>query len=1742
MKKRIISLFLLLSTLLALVPVVGVAAETKETLPKDETPGVISEALPEGAHSFTAYDALYVGADGSKTANGGTLIGLYTAYGDDATVDIAGAKWKNKMDASGATDAVLRDTSDAISFAKEKNGFGYHMVRDQVGSNRTLIGVTFPEAWATLDSYTVEQAATLDAIESTTALAGEFASVRIDLFHGLWIPGKINLSGDGAYCMRWRLDSTVAWTENFGSGQEYAYREAYAIGGKPAGMVTAYTKALDAGTGSVSYCVSYNTGTSHAAKKTYTVEELDAMRASAKIAQPVFSLFNGMSGSFYAVRVYDAPLTDAEKQHNAVVDILAYAGADASGYAQLTATSQAVIDKMLGESVFDDSKENVEKTMNDLLGAFSQSVNVADTLYVTEGLTFFASAYTRLWTGSYGTGTINWLNAVDPGECANLRGGFYANEKGGYTIVKDAADVRGNNTDPTSQEFSSLWGAHKNLGIYMPASALPDEDYTVEIVYNPVGITEKREDGTIERYIDILSSSGNLFHGMGMALGPFRASLHASVRTSASGSLEKRWFYSATKDLVGMEYKADYYDQSWAKIGMNDVMSYTITHDYNAGSSVYNLYNNTVHLNTLTFDADEYVTPDEAGNKFQLMLGVAGTAYSVRVYDRTLTEEEIAKNRFADLVYYYDLDPTLVLGYVRTLGDDANLIYDAYADMPFTYSKEEAAGMFFGRLADLWISYEGVGVRKDAAKDGIRYYFDCYIAAAEAMVRNGYQVEIGALVNVDKNIVPTLEGYAYDYKIRAYDSDGGKNTPFFVDEDTFAITLLYENLDKKTGLTDVLVCGYVKLIDAEGTETVYYVNPETDKADVSSLFSVYDYMKDIKAVKNDAATLIRVRNSLEKCYEHVNVYVNAGVASGGDGSKDAPFHSFADGFSHCKDMIKKESKPTRYVLRLADGEYGVYETQTLTADDMPYGYVSFEITSEGGKTTLTTTKTIDKTFTKYANNVWVCQLDKDVNGEYPCFRTLYVDGKLADVAYSTDRYSVDDNPYLSKYDQSFAGPWGRAYDLYKTYMLTAASKSGYERADLDASFEAYKEKFLALMDMEGQHTAKKLVADSVPTLPNPSATYLECFEKYKLTRLALDEMKKWHDDHPGTSEQKASDYGKLQPSRFTDHEGYVETFKALQAKIKADGRVGNWSEYKPMVETDAIEKAKYYLHEDVVGDLRAEMAAGRERQEAAYAALLAKYNAADAAGKAELEDDLALAAEKVADATWYRHALEGYGPEMRLNGQWWANIIHVAGVDYEDTVVDEKGNTHIAVYLELDEYVNYQIRAGYSNAGRYVCMQDALGYVDSADEYYYDELSGKLYYYNEGDPAGKTFARGTNDYMFVFRGVKNVLFTDLTFTGMDDDYLSHNDGCTSYPGSGADGKVKSANEAENHAYDRSVILLDSCYGMDIYGCDFLELPVRAIFGKGVLENITIDSCSFVRLGSNAIHFGDATAERNWRTGKNHVEDVVITNNYLYDIGRVYFPSAGIWVHYGRNLSVTHNTVNKVSWSAIALGFTYSLVSKEPDETFCNHYNVDVSYNYVSGFMQNIGDGGGIYLTGGNAPTDREDYFNYVHHNYVLFDKGTGDGLGHMVTGIYFDGAASNWKCYENVVVEQSYGAVVGEDDGFDLSDEEDTAYLTALRNRYRGSTFIYMQHIMGQITHNNLLDNNYIVNVRATEPEKQKVEVYKTYIVADRNIVEQNTHYITSVDRIPANAENIIYATGASGHEGDPNILYGNDY
>jgi hypothetical protein len=279
--------------------------------------------------------------------------------------------------------------------------------------------------------------------------------------------------------------------------------------------------------------------------------------------------------------------------------------------------------------------------------------------------------------------------------------------------------------------------------------------------------------------------------------------------------------------------------------------------------------------------------------------------------------------------------------------------------------------------------------------------------------------------------------------------------------------------------------------------------------------------------------------------------------------------------------------------------------------------------------------------------------------------------------------------------------------------------------------------------------------------------------------------------------------------------------------------------------------------------------------------------------------------------------------------------------------------------------------------------------------------------------------------------------------------------------------------------------------------------------------------------------------------------VVITDNYIHHVALEYHATTAIWVTLAKDTKIASNTIHDCSYSGIGVGYTFGIPSNVPGEQdFYHMYNLEIAYNYITNFMTEVGDGGAIYVTGGNAPTSYTELFNFMHHNYVVMSKITGDGLGHMVVGLYFDGSTSNWKCSENVVVGQSYGAVGGEDAGFDTKDPDVAEYLTELRKRRTGTTLIYLQHITTQITHNILCDNNWVLNVRATDPEAQQKEVYKTYVVAARNLVEQNTHYVGATRdgyergymNVPAGALDIIYSAGSSLCPPDPYAIENNDY
>ena len=437
--------------------------------------------------------------------------------------------------------------------------------------------------------------------------------------------------------------------------------------------------------------------------------------------------------------------------------------------------------------------------------------------------------------------------------------------------------------------------------------------------------------------------------------------------------------------------------------------------------------------------------------------------------------------------------------------------------------------------------------------------------------------------------------------------------------------------------------------------------------------------------------------------------------------------------------------------------------------------------------------------------------------------------------------------------------------------------------------------------------------------------------------------------------------------------------------------------------------------------------------------------------------------------------------------------------------------------------------------------------MDAENEYYYDEKAGTLYYYSESGVSGKSFARPTSDYILKFDGIDGITVKDFTFTGTDDYFLTVNGHHGSLGAGDHDEDDLVAGEYQVYAGAfprRSAIFMNDVQNVVISGCDFFELGCEGITARGWMKDITVENCSFESIGASAIRFGENIREYEmdpWQEGAEGNTNIVIRNNYLKDISTDYL-SAAIQLTTAYNCKVQYNTVEDCAYSGISVGWQWSY-NANGDELSRNVEGTDISYNYVSGFMNESHDGGAIYLAGPNTMPDNTALLNTVHHNYILYSADTGDGLGSFAAGFYFDGASSSYRVYENVIVAPAYGAASGETDysAYGITAEQ-AARLAATRN---GATYIYLQHITNQVVNNITLENNIVLNVRATDTSNQRTEVYQSYLAnaAGVNVTDNSsTVYVNGVETVPSAAQSIIAGAGATDHNGSVADITDNVY
>ena len=581
----------------------------------------------------------------------------------------------------------------------------------------------------------------------------------------------------------------------------------------------------------------------------------------------------------------------------------------------------------------------------------------------------------------------------------------------------------------------------------------------------------------------------------------------------------------------------------------------------------------------------------------------------------------------------------------------------------------------------------------------------------------------------------------------------------------------------------------------------------------------------------------------------------------------------------------------------------------------------------------------------------------------------------------------------------------------------------------------------------------------------------------------------------------------------------------------------------PLLRRDGIPKNFRYLYADGKmatlaknGATRAaDFATHRIRFEPSFDAS-GKCADPKAACKLYLAKDLVM--PLVGDKTEGRVAVSA---ELHTVSEWHYYIMHIDAVDLDDVAVysvedPEKAffifknegvvapEEHVAVYLRPEEYSRFGVPCGFPYRGRHHYLANALAFLDEEGEYYYDRMLGNLSYYTEGDIAAHTFALPRACRLISMENVDGVTFEGITFTGTDDIRLTEF-GALSAQAS-CDGRF--------HDYPSAAAIYGNhCKNLTVRGCTFRELPCEGISLRGRVEDLIVCDSTFRNIGSSAIRSGGPTSV--WGTTGGNL-NLLIENNDLDNIATIYCASPAICMASTKDSKISHNTITNCSYSGMSIGWCWNSTTIPRGERV-NIDNVEITDNYIAGFVTEMCDGGAIYTLGANDLRETPTLANFVRRNCVVYTNKTANGNGNLCCGIYFDGSSSHWLAQDNVIVEQSLGAWPGDEGAEDLP----YTYRARLQERRGGSFYCYTQREPAP-DYWVCWQNTYMLNSRGKDLEEERQMAHRGLLVEERHCWDENTVYVHGWDNVPAEAVAVIGTAGCEGRKCDFDELKKNRY
>ncbi len=317
-------------------------------------------------------------------------------------------------------------------------------------------------------------------------------------------------------------------------------------------------------------------------------------------------------------------------------------------------------------------------------------------------------------------------------------------------------------------------------------------------------------------------------------------------------------------------------------------------------------------------------------------------------------------------------------------------------------------------------------------------------------------------------------------------------------------------------------------------------------------------------------------------------------------------------------------------------------------------------------------------------------------------------------------------------------------------------------------------------------------------------------------------------------------------------------------------------------------------------------------------------------------------------------------------------------------------------------------------------VENALGLVDVAGEWYLDEASGVLTYQAaEGEnPNERNFIAPVADALVHVAGTANRPVRNLHFEGIHFAHTRWERPSFGYLGIQA-GHYGTGVKEPTYVLPLAISFhyAEQC---GIANATIAHTGACAIgFGAGTRRN-RVERCTLSDIGGNGVMVGwrgsgeltpgpdgeDRYLSADWV----HAEDVpqanTITENIIEQCGAISHGCVGVFDAFAERTRITHNVVRDLPYSGFSVGFRWN-------ESETSQRNTLIAYNHVHDTMKMLADGGCLYTLGYQPGTViRGNVFHDVHRS--AFAHG-----GAPNNGIFFDQGSKGYLVEDNTIYSTS---------------------------------------------------------------------------------------------------------------------------